>query len=715
MASPRPSHRPDLEALRGIAILLVVAYHAGVGALGGGFVGVDIFFVLSGFFAARILAQEYASSGVVDVGGFYARRARRLLPALLAMVATTLLAAWWLLPPIDRGDVALLARHVALGTPNLALARSSADYFGRADSPFLHSWSLGVELQLSLFVPLVFLALASIGAVSLGPARGRTGARDVVARRTAGLVRGLGIGLPILIVASFALSVWRTHADPVWAFYGATSRAWEFAVGGMLAFLVPAMPPERVAPVDRGRATLVLLGLVALGVAALWYDGTMAYPGVAALLPVTATAFAILGGGRGRDLLSGDGRIVRALRWCARISYAWYLWHWPFIALGVALLPTLGVWGKLGLSVVALGPAWLTHRFVEEPLRGGAGTGSRRWSFALLLAAALLVASAASLAHRAAVRAGAHPSQRRFAAAREDRMTHACWDRLPTRAGQAPCVFGDPRGRTTVALMGDSHAEHWIAAFDRLGRARGWRVVVFVKGGCPVAESPELGVARRARRNAECARYRAEAVREIIRLRPDVAVLSSWSEYVSRDASVRRGRDREGLLAPSAWRAGLARTYGRIASRGIPVVALRSTPLLPFDAPSCLSQAAARGRSGRALADACRYDRDAALHGTARLAQTAAVHDAARRGLPVTYVEMSDRVCPTSMCSVVQRGVVAFTDDNHLAASFTRALAPELGRRLDVALARLGVRLPGASGLRVAATAVRLSAVRTAR
>ena len=681
MRTTRPALRADLEALRGAAILMVVAYHAGVTVLAGGFVGVDVFFVLSGFFTARLLIAEYATTGTVDLAAFYGKRALRLLPALLVVVLATLIAVWTLYAPIDRAAIATTARSVVSGTANDAFARSAINYFSATESPFLHTWSLAVEMQVSLFGPLLFLALASVG--------GWRAIGGESARRSAGLLRGVGIGLGVAGVLSLGAAVWMTRVQPSWAFFGSAARAWEFIVGALLALALPGgagMPSGDAAATSRGTGWwLQGAGLLAIAVAALTYDRFLPYPGLAALLPVLGAAAILAGGTSGRGPLA-DGRASRVLGWFGGISYGWYLWHWPMLVTGTVLAPDIGTWGRLAWSAAAIVPAWVTMRLVERPARRAAreGAGARWWP-AVALAGCALVALAAGGLRTDARRRMARADQRALLAARDDRMRHACWagkGTVEASAASRTCVFGDRTATTTVALFGDSHAEHWLAAFDRLGRERGWRVVLFVKGGCPVADAPELLAARSMQRDRECARYREDAVRTMVAMRPALAVLSSFDEYVTRGADARAP---DGGIAPEAWRRGLARTYARIAGAGVPVVALRGTPHPDFDVPGCLSRAV----DGRPLARPCTYARDAALHLTARAALLTAVQEVAARGLPVRAVDMSDVVCPTPVCDVRQGGSVVFTDDNHLTATFTRASAGVLGARLDGAMAAM--------------------------
>jgi peptidoglycan/LPS O-acetylase OafA/YrhL len=692
MPTSRPGYRADLEALRGLAILLVVAYHAGVPVLAGGFVGVDVFFVLSGYFTTRLLVQEYGTTGSINVLAFWGRRALRLLPVLLVVVAATLLAVWTLWAPIDRAEIAATARAVLSGRANNAFAAEAVNYFGGASSPFLHAWSLAVELQVALFGPLIFLALAGLGGWRLTQSAGSD--RE---HRISVLLHGVFVGLVVLGAVSLAFAIWLTGISPSWAFFGTAARAWEFVAGGVLAMTLPAASADGDVSGDaRGRGWwLQAIGLAAVIAAALSYDRATPYPGTAALLPVLAAAAVIAGGVYGRGVLGADAPPVRTLAWFGRVSYSWYLWHWPMVITGGVLMPSLGVWGRLVWSATALGPAWLTYRWIESPLREHRGESTARapWlRVAAVAASATMVVGAGAMLH-AAERRVETGTQRTFAAARMDRMQHNCWSStasdIATRSASA-CIFGDPSGTTTVALFGDSHAEHWLAALDRLGRERGWRVVLMVKGGCPVADAPELIDARAQRWGRQCAQYREAAVQRIIALRPAVAVLSSYDEYVTRDVDATSDRAADGRVSPAAWGRGLRRTYTRLADAGVPVVAIRGTPYPGFDVPACLSRRAA----GLLMADVCEYARDEALHGAARAAQVAAVNDVAARGLAVAGIDLADAVCGSARCAVVRGGRVVFTDGNHLTARYTRSVAGTVGEKLDAAMASVGLKLP---------------------
>jgi len=274
------------------------------------------------------------------------------------------------------------------------------------------------------------------------------------------------------------------------------------------------------------------------------------------------------------------------------------------------------------------------------------------------------------------LRRAASPTQRAFAAARKDGMDHDCWGSLRTNA-TGPCVFGDTLARTTVVLMGDSHAEHWLPAVDRIGRERHWKVVAMVKPACPVADMPELVNARLKRTYSECTDWRRAMLRRIVSMRPDAVILSSWDHYIPPS-----GEGSPWQVTPDMWKAGLERTYRMLGGARINTVVIRGTPRPGFDVPSCLSRQA----SGAPFQlRSCEYDYAESL-----APKLVAAQNEAARGIPkLAFVDMNDRFCTSARCPVVQRGNVVFRDDGHLTTAFSRAEAPVLGRRIVSALARL--------------------------
>lgn len=685
MSNARPEFRPDLEGLRGAAILLVVLFHAGFSGVAGGFVGVDVFFVLSGFFITGLLVRESEENGGVNLPEFYAKRALRLLPTLLVVLLVTLIVVMWQYAPIDRAPIAANARAVAMYSGNMAFANESVDYFSSGENPLLHTWSLAVEQQFYFFWPLLFVFVALVF--------DRT-ARDTAATDRPSIRKPLFIAMAVAGLLSFAASMLLTRTAQPWAFFSMPTRVWEFALGGMLAlyvhrfnaeFLVKLNAFGRPIPIpstwlDPRGVALQMAALIAIGFAVVVYDRSTPYPGVAALLPALAAIGFVIGGQCAPGSIVSRVLALAPLQWLGRMSYAWYLWHWPLVGLGGVLNPKIGATGKLVWCLVALVLAWLTYTFVERPARTGrlsSVPASRLTliSFGVTMVAAVIAQASMVVARRTA----SELPQKAFAAARNDRIDHGCWATTVEELSSS-CEFGDRNSSTTVVLFGDSHAEHWFGALDRVGRERGWKIVLMVKGGCPVADMPELMHARLKRYYHECTRFREAMIRKIIALKPAAAILSSWDHYLPVGESSSGWQ-----VTPEMWLGGLRRTYARLSTAGIPVVAVRGTPRTGFSVPSCLS----RRTAGLLFASNCDYDLKASLSPVAIEAQSKAA-----AGLGVRFVDMNDMVCSTKPCSTIRNGVVVFTDDNHLTVAFSQSVAETFGTRVAQAAAALGRTLP---------------------
>ena len=303
--------RADLEGLRGVAVIAVLLFHLGFPWAAGGFVGVDAFFVLSGFLITGLIIREHERTGRISLSAFYARRVRRILPAALVTIVVTVGVAAFVLAPLDLPEITLDGAAAALSVGNIRFAIGATDYFGpTTPSPFRHFWSLGVEEQFYLLWPaLMVLAMA------------RGGSR----RRVALVIGGV-------VAASFAASFWLTGVDQAWAFYSFPTRAWQLGLGGLLA----ATAGWFAARSGLLLGSIALAGVGGLLAGVVLLDGSMPYPGLLALVPAVATAAVVVGGDRrgpARWLLS-----LAPLRWFGRISYSLYLWHWPFLVLPVLAL-----------------------------------------------------------------------------------------------------------------------------------------------------------------------------------------------------------------------------------------------------------------------------------------------------------------------------------------------------------------------------------------
>ncbi|CAN5665541.1 acyltransferase family protein [soil metagenome] len=631
-----PTYRADIEGLRGIAILLVVAYHASVPGFTGGYVGVDVFFVLSGYLITGLLAREIEATGTVRLLEFYGRRARRLLPASALVLALTMLVGYLVLAPVEQRSMTAAAVASAAYLSNAYFAVMATDYLGAGSStnPFLHMWSLAVEEQFYLVWPLMLLLAVSTARLCRRPAR-----------------YGLLWLVVVVIVASLGLSIWLTEYRQPWAFFLPPTRAWEFAVGGLVALL----------PATLGRSARFAgwCGLAAVIAAAALFDDATAFPGWIALLPVVGTALIVRAGGGSLAALL-EWRPLRAL---GRLSYSWYLWHWPAIVLATAAFGELSLAARIAVMAGALGLAEATYRLVENPVRRHPVL-ARRPAPSLWLALAITLSSVtAGVIWRAAVTtASESPEQVRFEEARADipiLYPTACHLEIYEVEVRA-CTFGPAEPTMTIVLFGDSHAAQWFPALHALAWDRGLRVISLTKSVCPAYDVDWEPPALR-RTYAECARWRDAVWRYLGVVRPDVTILAAFGGY---------GLDRD------EWLAGVDDAFSAASRVSGHVVAIRATPIHDIDPGTCLARQAWRAWGGTAAE--CSFDvasvDDAIFQDEVALAAT----------YPrVSMLDLNEEICSAGTCDLERDGLVVYRDEDHLTASFARTFAERFGRHLD--------------------------------
>jgi len=710
-APPRPTRpfRRDIEGLRAVAVIAVVLGHAGAPFMRGGYVGVDVFLVISGFLITSYLWQEAATTGRVGIGAFYARRALRLLPAAVLVIAVTLLATWLWLPASRLRSVALDAVTAAAYGLNIRLAAQGADYFAAdgALSPLRHLWTLAVEEQFYLLWP-VLLAASAIW-FGRRPRHGRPAHRWWPAVAVAGL----------LAIASFATAVAQTVSSPSWAFFGPAARIWELAVGALLALCA-----HRLSALPRAAtSTLSWSGLAAVVASAVLYTEATPYPGLAALVPVAGTAAVIAAGcartdsGVQRALSSGLGQGI------GRLSYSWYLWHWPVLVIAPVLF---GLELRTGQGVVlaiwSLVLAAVTYLVVEDPVRTGRWLRSRP-AHGLTLGAGLSAGLAGvalataflappSAAGRApdtrvrlaagealpeliatAARTGELPANLRpsLAAADGDRpLSYAdgCDLALTQYVISRLCEYGDRSSPTRVVLFGDSHAGHWFPALHRLAEQRHWRLFVATKSACSAA-SVLIHLPALKRPYTECATWHRDVVARIRDLRPALVVMSSHgaggTPLQITDPGAAPGAASGGDAAPGAasggdassgdvdrvWTAAWLATARQLRSAGTRLVVISDTPRPVRGALGCLS--AHPHDVGR-----CARPADRAVSETRRRAMVA---DALTRA-GVTVIDPVPWFCTASVCPVVVGDTLVYKDGSHMTTAYAEALAPVLGARL---------------------------------
>ncbi|MGV1089491.1 MAG: acyltransferase family protein [Mycobacterium sp.] len=672
----RRAFRPDIEGLRAVAVVAVVAFHAG--GLRGGFVGVDVFFVISGFLITGLLWAELRETGRLDMARFYAARARRLLPAAAIVLVATGVAAVALMPPLQARSVLNDGLASALYIGNYRFAIIGTDYLANTTpSPYQHYWSLGVEEQFYLLWPALLLAAAWLWQ----------------RRSNATLYAGT-----LLVVGgvSLALSLAWTRTVPSWAFFSLPTRAWELAAGGVIA-----LSARKLRRLPAGAAALAgLIGLALIGWACVHLDQTTAYPGTAALLPV-AGAVLVIGAGCATPT-RGAGRLLAlpAARAIGRVSYSWYLWHWPVLVFAPLLVGRpLGGPGLAVAVTASLVLALLTLRYVERPVRYSAPL--RRSSVRSLALGSAVTAAAVSAAlllpmfvrtpvghgvpaAAAVVRQSGDPLTVAVAAVRNAITASAAQDQVPAdlapplteaatdkpsvfldgcvrtwrEVGVPECVSGDQHSPKTVALVGDSHAAMWQPAFDPVAQQQHWRLVTMAKVTCPLQglpiSSPYLG-----RHYDECEQWRTQVSRRLAAERPSLVVVSMSRRY---------GSDFGFDSYDRAWVRSLKKLVVDLrATTGARVLVLGPVPDPHAVVPVCLSD-----HLNDALA--CAPQRIVALNADGIAAEAEAVHKGGGQ-----YADLSQLFCTAERCPVIVGSDLAFRDDNHVTVTYAQRLSSVLG------------------------------------
>ncbi|WP_182526737.1 acyltransferase family protein [Nocardioides dongkuii] len=680
--APPSAFRPDIEGLRAVAVLSVLIYHAGLAWTPGGYVGVDVFFVISGFLITSLMVREIERSGRLGLADFWARRARRLLPASTLVLAFSAVVAYLWLPVTSRkeygGDIVAAAGYVV----NWRLGLREVDYLAEqvGQSPVQHYWSLAVEEQFYVVWPLLIAAL-----VALFRHRWRT---------------ALLVGIGLVTVASFVFTLSYAVAQPGLAFFVSTTRVWELGVGALLAIAFPTL--VRLPAAVRG--VLGWLGLAAVAASVLVLDSTTVWPGPATLLPVLGTAAAILAGG-GTAAPWGVGRLLGLAPavWIGALSYSLYLWHWPF------LIAAEGIWGDLrvreGLLVVLASavPAWLSYRYVENPLRRAPRLARPRpaltaGALSMVVAAAAGVALVASFSLVDTV-GPASPREAPGARALQDpRFADTDWSAVRTVERMRPspleayadlpathaegcvvprdaegfevCEFGDTDSARTVVLVGDSKAVQWFTPIERIATREGWRLVLISKNGCPFADAIRLV---EDKRNPSCDAWSPRALSTIEELRPEVVLtVTRHSKALPEGGESEADYEREPMVD------GLVTYWQRVVDSGARLVPILDTPApVSGTVPDCVQEN---------LEDLTRCMNAKAAGQTSSGASLQV--DAAERVPGVEVVDMSPVLCPDGeQCPAVIGNVLVYRGGTHItdtfAATATEALAARLAKATD--------------------------------
>jgi len=673
------SFRTDIQALRTVAVLLVVLFHLWPNRITGGFVGVDVFFVVSGYLITSHILRDVESDRF-SVIGFWARRARRLIPASFAVLALTALGIVVWVPISLWGNWLSEVNSSVFYVENWVLAYNSVDYLAldNSASPTQHFWSLGVEEQFYIVWPLL-IAIALL----------------LVPKTKKSIRRKLMFLILLLVtLSSFGFGVWTTNFDPPVAYFSTPVRAWEFGVGAITAF-IPALVHKFWSPI------ISVLGFAAISAAGLIYDPAIPFPGTAALLPVLATALVIFA--NVQTSIFSKMIALRPIQWIGDRSYSIYLWHWPLIiltpyALAEEKLTTLE---KTAIVLITLALAAVSARFIERPLMSSGFKPNLRPRavFVTLLIFSALISSSTLLiidsstkqimknienTNREAQQLSKCFGAQAIAVGEDTCMNNSLkgfYPGLEAAAGDSgfkisdcgsmsrtdwkpkDCQIGIAGAVKRIALVGDSHAGQYRAGIARLAKVHGWSVNVFWKGGCPYSDAIRV---HDKELTDSCNRWLTEVKRQLFLGKFDVVITSQASgvEWNAKTNQTQEEVAESGLI--SAW--------SELVGAGIAVVVIKDNPRPVPKVIRCLELSSV---------EACSKNRQTAFLYDPQISAVAKM-----RSPKVTLLDLDDFFCSEQLCKPVIGHVIVYRDANHLTGTYVTTLSPYIEPEILSALAR---------------------------
>jgi peptidoglycan/LPS O-acetylase OafA/YrhL len=694
-------HRSDIEGLRAIAVIAVLLFHFGVPGTDGGYVGVDVFFVISGFLITALLLREKEATGTISLKDFYARRIRRLLPVSFAVVVITAVAGIVWLSPARLDDFAQEIVAAALFFPNMLFASRGANYLQSQlqPSPLQHFWSLAVEEQFYAIWPVLMVLVT----------RGRT----LVRQRVFLLVSAIVIG-------SFALSVAFTTTQPSWSYFGLHTRAWELGIGALLAVLWPFF----AARTGVMRPWIGWMGAALIVFSVLTFNGATAFPGYLALLPVLGTALIIASGRAQSEVAMHPASLhrmlaMRPLQYIGARSYALYVWHWPpLIIVEASRGDSLSVMDRIWILAAVLAATEITHRVLENPIRrsqflvqrtqltlnigafvilGGVLAGAAAayiqpsQSTGVVVSTPTLATSTTAAAIATSTTVAAPSSPELISMTQEDApqpvidglSISVAPDNLdpPTNKAETntnitydndchqffketikkDCIFGDPTGETTIALYGDSHAAQWFSPLNEIAIANKWRLIALTQGGCTPIELSIYNV-QNGGVYRHCTPWRVNALQYMKDEGVDFVFTGQYVRY--RDANT------GGIVSSRQWRLGYTELVQTLRAAAMEPIFFGDTPDIPGVPPECIA-------SNRRNVSQC--------VATLNRSTLVDVMDALRkvaRDEKVSLIDPQRWLCHNNLCPVIVGNISVYRDDNHISDVMARWLQPLLADKI---------------------------------
>ena len=609
---------PQIQGLRALAALLVTLFHAKW--VSGGFIGVDIFYVISGFLITGLLLREIERTGTINFKEFYARRFKRLLPTSFFVLAITAVISWALIPATMRSSLGRDVIAASLYVSNYLFAWWQADYqnLDATPSPVIHYWSLAVEEQFYFIWPMLILIFFTLAKAL----KNRIFLTYFVAAIT---------------LTSFIFSIYLTETSPIWAFYSLPTRAWELGLGALLVMIPPIKTKKFVG----------LFGFTLLIISAFVFNEGTAFPGINAALPVLGTVLLLATINSWPPVLN-DVANSRLFQWLGEISYPLYLWHWPLLVLpSTYLARPLEIYERVLAIIATILLADLTHRFIEEPFRSRKIASVIVYKKSAYVTAisvfmgVLIMFSNSDRIDVSGVNGSVSLAQIKARPQVYDDGCHANY----AQTQSAKCEYGNLDSKKVMVLYGDSHAAQWFPALLEIANRSGYKLISLTKSACPAVDTKrnDQGGFKMSR----CAQWRENTTKRIREIQPDVLIMSSFQYF----AQPPQFKDRNAW-----WDDGQRRLLQAVKTASPQLIYVTDTPHPTRDIPACLT------------------NNSISKCNTSERSQNLSI-----QGFKV--IDPNPWLC-SNVCPAVKDGVVAYRDASHISVDMSIALIPRLTQAL---------------------------------
>lgn len=634
---PQLGYRADIQGLRALAVLLVIIFHADFHFLKGGYLGVDVFFVISGYLISGLLFKELSLAGRIDFKRFYARRIRRILPLSVFVTCATLIFFAYHFSPVELRELSKTTLFTSLFSSNIWFIIQATDYFGTntESNPLLHTWSLGVEEQFYFMWPALIALLPIFSS-----------------NRNVWKWQVLFVSLLSLVAFLYLF-----YENQPLAFFGMPTRAWQFGFGALIHFIPAYKMTNRFALNSIAITGLAFILFTSMHVSS-GFSGNPWW----ALLPTIGACAIIWTGQVSKEHLVSRLLSIPPIVFAGTLSYSLYLWHWPvlmYLKLDDGYLNYLDVF--IGLLVI-LGLSFLSYKYIETALRSHRKLNSNSRTFLLGVGLVFVGVGVSLFFYGYAKVALDSKGQQKIAAVQfASKDTRKCITKI-TDVILADCILGDVDSDISIVLLGDSKIQQWMPVVSELGRKHGWKVIPLIKAGCPpVYVDIYLGYLGREYR--ECNGWRDLAINALINQKPDVILLSHYAGYTLMKNGGKSSATSEG------WREGYRKLSEKLATVDSKLLYLRDNPQFPMHVPNCLSREVGGGDISESMCEVP----------ISKVDVRKPIFDLAVMELlqlnEAQFLDLSSQYCADEVCPTYRNGVVRYTDKHHLSYEFTKELS----------------------------------------